>query len=106
MSWSGTAARAGATPPADRRRVGVDAFVDFYPRAAKEANLRAAREACGAGRGEGEAREGAEGPEGDDDDARGLSEPEAFRWIQKTAMDRRLGMREVADAVISGMDKA
>ena len=32
-----------------------------------------------------------------------LSEPEAFRWIQKTAMDRRLGMREVADAVISGM---
>jgi response regulator NasT len=35
-----------------------------------------------------------------------LSESDAFRWIQKTAMDRRLGMREVADAVISGMDKA
>jgi len=35
-----------------------------------------------------------------------VSEAEAFRWIQKTAMDRRLGMREVADAVISGMDKA
>lgn len=32
-----------------------------------------------------------------------LSEPDAFRWIQKTAMDRRLGMREVADAVISQM---
>jgi AmiR/NasT family two-component response regulator len=32
-----------------------------------------------------------------------ISESEAFRWIQKTAMDRRLGMREVADAVISGM---
>lgn len=32
----------------------------------------------------------------------GLDEPGAFRWIQKTAMDRRLGMREVADAVISG----
>ncbi len=32
-----------------------------------------------------------------------LSEPEAFRWIQKAAMDRRLSMREVADAVISGM---
>lgn len=30
----------------------------------------------------------------------GLSEPEAFRWIQKTSMDRRLSMREVADAVI------
>lgn len=32
-----------------------------------------------------------------------ISEADAFRWIQKTAMDRRLGMREVADAVISGM---
>ena len=30
-----------------------------------------------------------------------LSEPEAFSWIQKTAMDRRLGMKEVAMAVIS-----
>jgi two-component system, response regulator PdtaR len=33
----------------------------------------------------------------------GLSEPEAFRWIQKTSMDRRLSMREVADAVVAGM---
>lgn len=32
-----------------------------------------------------------------------ISEADAFRWIQKTAMDRRLGMREVADAVITGM---
>lgn len=32
-----------------------------------------------------------------------LSEPDAFRWIQKTAMDRRLGMREVADAVVAQM---
>ena len=32
-----------------------------------------------------------------------IGESEAFRWIQKTAMDRRLGMREVADAVVSGM---
>ena len=31
-----------------------------------------------------------------------ISESEAFRWIQKTAMDRRLGMRAVADAVVSG----
>jgi len=31
----------------------------------------------------------------------GLSEPEAFRWIQKTSMDRRLSMREVAEAIIS-----
>ncbi|RLV55300.1 response regulator [Aeromicrobium phragmitis] len=29
-----------------------------------------------------------------------LSEPDAFRWIQKTAMDLRLSMREVAEAVI------
>ena len=32
-----------------------------------------------------------------------LNEADAFRWIQKTAMDRRLGMREVAEAVISQM---
>ena len=32
-----------------------------------------------------------------------LSEAESFRWIQKAAMDRRLSMREVADAVIAGM---
>ncbi len=32
-----------------------------------------------------------------------ISESEAFRWIQKTAMDRRLGMRAVADVVLSGM---
>lgn len=31
-----------------------------------------------------------------------LDEAEAFRWIQKAAMDRRLGMREVADAVVAG----
>lgn len=31
----------------------------------------------------------------------GLSEPEAFRWLQKTSMDRRLSMREVADAVVA-----
>ena len=29
-----------------------------------------------------------------------MTEPEAFRWIQKTSMARRLSMREVADAVI------
>jgi len=32
----------------------------------------------------------------------GMTEPEAFRWIQKTSMDRRLTMREVAQAVIDG----
>jgi response regulator NasT len=29
-----------------------------------------------------------------------LSETDAFRWMQKSAMDRRLSMREVADVVI------
>nr|WP_238581629.1 response regulator [Demequina aestuarii] len=35
-----------------------------------------------------------------------LNEPEAFRWIQKTSMDRRLTMREVAEAVIDQMGDA
>ena len=30
-----------------------------------------------------------------------LSEPDAFRWIQKTAMDLRLTMRQVADGVVT-----
>jgi AmiR/NasT family two-component response regulator len=30
----------------------------------------------------------------------GLSEPDAFRWIQKTAMDLRLSMRQVAEGVV------
>ncbi|WP_084102039.1 response regulator [Demequina sp. NBRC 110051] len=32
-----------------------------------------------------------------------LNEPESFRWIQKTSMDRRLTMKEVAEAVIEQM---
>lgn len=31
----------------------------------------------------------------------GLAEPEAFRWIQKTAMDLRLSMRQVAEGVVT-----
>jgi response regulator NasT len=30
-----------------------------------------------------------------------LSEPEAFSWIQKTAMDQRTSMKAVAQAIIS-----
>jgi response regulator NasT len=30
-----------------------------------------------------------------------LTEPQAFSWIQKTAMDRRISMNEVAQAVIN-----
>ena len=33
--------------------------------------------------------------------AMNLSEPESFTWIQKTAMDRRISMKQVAQAVIS-----
>ena len=32
----------------------------------------------------------------------GLSEPEAFRWIQRTSMNRRSTMRSVAEAIIAG----
>jgi response regulator NasT len=32
--------------------------------------------------------------------AMNLSEPESFSWIQKTAMDRRISMKEVAMAII------
>jgi response regulator NasT len=31
----------------------------------------------------------------------GLTEPDAFRWIQKAAMDKRTSMREVARVVLS-----
>ncbi|GAA1247696.1 response regulator [Prauserella halophila] len=34
----------------------------------------------------------------------GLSEPDAFRWIQRTAMDRRSTMKDVAEAVIESID--
>jgi AmiR/NasT family two-component response regulator len=30
----------------------------------------------------------------------GLSEPDSFRWIQKTAMDKRVSMRQVAELVV------
>jgi response regulator NasT len=30
-----------------------------------------------------------------------ITEPDAFSWIQKTAMDRRISMREVAQGIIS-----
>ena len=32
-----------------------------------------------------------------------MSEPDAFRWIQRTAMDRRTSMEAVATAVIEGL---
>ncbi|MEU1474958.1 ANTAR domain-containing response regulator [Streptomyces sp. NPDC001668] len=35
----------------------------------------------------------------------GLTEPAAFRWIQKTSMDRRMSMQQVAEAVIQDADE-
>ncbi|MDQ3577356.1 MAG: response regulator [Actinomycetota bacterium] len=32
-----------------------------------------------------------------------MTEPDAFRWIQRTAMDRRTTMRAVAEAVVDGL---
>jgi AmiR/NasT family two-component response regulator len=32
----------------------------------------------------------------------GMSEPEAFRWVQRTSMDQRTSMRAVAQAVLDG----
>jgi two-component system, response regulator PdtaR len=31
----------------------------------------------------------------------GMTEPQAFKWIQRTAMDHRLGMRQVAERIIA-----
>jgi two-component system, response regulator PdtaR len=36
----------------------------------------------------------------------GLSEPDAFRWIQRTAMDRRTTMKAVAEAVVESIGSA
>ncbi|MFE0452591.1 ANTAR domain-containing response regulator [Streptomyces sp. NPDC058914] len=37
--------------------------------------------------------------------AYGLTEPAAFRWIQKTSMDRRMSMQQVAEAVIQDAEE-
>ncbi|MEP7055380.1 MAG: response regulator [Actinomycetota bacterium] len=34
-----------------------------------------------------------------------MSEPEAFRWIQRTSMNKRLTMRALAEAVLAGTDR-
>lgn len=33
----------------------------------------------------------------------GMTEPDAFRWIQKASMDRRMSMRAVAESVLAGI---
>jgi len=37
---------------------------------------------------------------------RGITEAEAFRWIQKSSMDRRMTMRAVAEEVLQGVKPA
>ncbi len=34
----------------------------------------------------------------------GMSEPEAFKWIQRAAMDRRTTMKRVAEVVLETLD--
>jgi response regulator NasT len=34
-----------------------------------------------------------------------MTEPEAFRWMQRASMDRRLTMRAVAEAVLAGTER-
>ncbi|MBB5869294.1 response regulator NasT [Allocatelliglobosispora scoriae] len=36
----------------------------------------------------------------------GMTEPQAFKWIQRTAMDHRMTMREVADRIIEEAEAA
>jgi AmiR/NasT family two-component response regulator len=37
-------------------------------------------------------------------DKYGMTEPDAFRWVQKTSMDKRLSMRAVAEGVLAGTE--
>jgi len=34
-----------------------------------------------------------------------MTEPQAFKWIQRTAMDHRMTMREVADRILAERDE-
>jgi AmiR/NasT family two-component response regulator len=38
--------------------------------------------------------------------SQGMTEPEAFRWIQKTSMDRRMTMRALAQEILDGQPTA
>ena len=42
----------------------------------------------------------------DDIWCQGMSEPEAFKWIQRAAMDRRTTMKRVAEVVLETLDPA
>jgi response regulator NasT len=35
----------------------------------------------------------------------GMTEPDAFRWIQRGSMDRRLTMRAVAELILAGTER-
>ena len=49
-----------------------------------------------------EARKAVERAKGVLQSEHGLTEPQAFRWIQTTSMNRRMSMRAVAEAVLGG----
>jgi two-component system, response regulator PdtaR len=53
-----------------------------------------------------EARKAVERAKGLLQDHEGMSEPAAFRWLQKTAMEQRLTMKAVADQVIARLGGA
>jgi two-component system, response regulator PdtaR len=38
--------------------------------------------------------------------AYGMTEPQAFKWIQRTAMDHRMTMREVADRILAEREES
>jgi response regulator NasT len=48
-----------------------------------------------------ETRKAVERAKGELMNAYGMTEPQAFKWIQRTAMDHRMTMREVADRIIA-----
>jgi response regulator NasT len=48
-----------------------------------------------------ETRKAVERAKGELMSAYGMSEPQAFKWIQRTAMDHRMTMREVAERILA-----
>ena len=69
---------------------------------ARAGDLRAARQEAENLRGMLETRKVVERAKGVLIDRYGMAEGDAFRFLQQAAMDRRLSMREVADAILAG----
>jgi response regulator NasT len=69
---------------------------------ARHAELQALRDEAGSLRDALEARKLIERAKGALMTAHAMTEPEAFRWIQRAAMDNRTSMRAVAELVLNG----